>query len=1282
MAEDTVCAKVKIEIKQELTLERQAFDAEMKINNTTDSGVIENVEVVVKVTDEDGTPISITSNPNDLSAKFFVRLSSKQQISDVDGTGTVNPKTTAIINWLIIPAPGSAGTAPSGKKYLVGATLRYRYGGENTVLEISPDVITVKPLPSLTLDYFLPRDVEGDDPMTSEIEPVVPFTLGVRVRNTGVAAAKNLKIDSAQPKIIENKQGLAINFQLTGSYVNDAPAQNSLLINFGDIAADTAKMGRWIMETSLAGRFTEFTARFTHADELGGALTSLLQATNTHTLIRDVRVDLPGRDYVRDFLAQDGDVIRVYESDSTDTEVTDFSAQAQLQAVAGGSTANYKLSVPPIAGFVYARLPDPFQGQKALGRLVRADGKVLSAENVWLSRSRNPDTKQWQYWFNLFDVNSNGQYAAEFQAPPVADRPPLLQFIPDRTVKEGQQVSFLVEGSSPDGKPVQLGAAPLPAGAGFSAQAAQGGLARSLFDWTPAKGQAGSYLVVYTATDGKLSATRSALITVEADDPPPGPGTPQLLAPLAGAHVTQLKPALSVQPGRHERDPTTRVEFEVYADAAMTQQVAVGAASKVGDAPVALTLTEALNDNTHYWWRARAHDGSELYSAWVQGQFFINQFNDAPEGFNLTSPAPNAEVAEVQPTLSWTHALDKDGDAITYSIAVYKDAALSQVVTSAAELSPAEGGSSSWLVPLALTNHAKYYWRVMARDALGAQTASPARSFVVDTGNAAPTAPSVLNPLPGSQAESSPVALTISNSSDADGDLITYVFELDTVNTFDSGNKRSSGQVIQSLGDSTAWAVDNLRENQRYYWRVQAQDGRAESAWAVADFLMNAVNEAPPSPAINNPGDGAWVGTVHPSLELHPVEDPEGDTVTYQFQVFADQGLNQLVVEGSANSAAWVSSSALKDRATFWWRARAVDAQGAASAWSAAAQLYVSSVPYQDPTIQVITPATPLEPIWNGGNSPKWVSITWRGVNPSLDATVALYYSNTQTGYSGTQIIDGIKQSAGSVAASYLWNVTELAPGTYYVYAVIYDARGVGRAYAPGAVVIAPAVRSGRILVTSGQGGVTNEAGGSTTIKVKLGNKPAQDVVVPLIVNNSREAYTQPAQLVFTPQNWAADQIVTIRGRNDCVRDGNQAYTVTAGQAISLDGQYMGISGTKVSLVNMDDTDWSGSSNNPNINLCDLALVSEKQVGGGYWEAVLSVELTNTGHDAAAIRAQLSQVPGGFTVVDGVSQFGAVRSQESARSADTITVRAPYSLKDVLLQVSVGFRWAVVVTAQ
>ena len=291
----------------------------------------------------------------------------------MDGTGTVAASSTATIHWLLIPAPGSAGSSPLGKKYLIGATLQYKFGADDQTLDVSPDVITVKPLPLLTLDYFLQQDVIADDPLTAEIEPTEPFTLGVRVKNTGYATAKNLKIDSAQPKIIENKQGLLINFRLTGSYLDDAPAQNTLLINFGEIAPATSKMGRWTMETTLAGKFTEFSAKFSHSDELGGALTSILQATTAHLLLRDVRVDLPGRDAIRDFLAKDGsadsDVLRVYESEGTDSPVTDRSATAQVTAgVNAAGNASYRIVIPPTSGFVYVKLPDPFQRQQGAGQ--------------------------------------------------------------------------------------------------------------------------------------------------------------------------------------------------------------------------------------------------------------------------------------------------------------------------------------------------------------------------------------------------------------------------------------------------------------------------------------------------------------------------------------------------------------------------------------------------------------------------------------------------------------------------------------------------------------------------------------------------------------------------------------------------------------------------------------------------------------------------------------------------------------------------------------------------
>lgn len=46
LADDTVCATVKIEIKQELTLERQAFEAHMRINNGLDTMPLENIDSI------------------------------------------------------------------------------------------------------------------------------------------------------------------------------------------------------------------------------------------------------------------------------------------------------------------------------------------------------------------------------------------------------------------------------------------------------------------------------------------------------------------------------------------------------------------------------------------------------------------------------------------------------------------------------------------------------------------------------------------------------------------------------------------------------------------------------------------------------------------------------------------------------------------------------------------------------------------------------------------------------------------------------------------------------------------------------------------------------------------------------------------------------------------------------------------------------------------------------------------------------------------------------------
>ena len=407
-AQEADCAEVKIVIEQKLSLERQAFDAHMIIRNGLD-GQLTNVKVELFYQDQNQQPVVATSDPNAVGATFFQRIDTMTGINSLDG-GTLAGKTNGDIHWLIIPAQGAGGDTASGKMYYIGAKVTYTLAGETTTVDVTPDYVVVRPQPLLLLDYFLPTDVYGDDPMTAEVEPVVPFTLGVRIANVGAGVSAKTTIESAQPKIVENRQGLLIDFRILGGYVGNEMLGKSLLLDFGDIPGQRAKVGRWMMATSLAGRFVEFNASFTHADSLGGAVTSLIKEVRTHKLVHDVLVDLAGHDDIYDFLAEFGNGYWVYDSNGGDAEVVDASKQASLTNVSNG---NLRLIFPSSSNLIHAKLPDPFSGAKPITRVVRSDGKVLPAQNYWLSKTRNADLS-WSYFLHVFDSNATGDYILEF----------------------------------------------------------------------------------------------------------------------------------------------------------------------------------------------------------------------------------------------------------------------------------------------------------------------------------------------------------------------------------------------------------------------------------------------------------------------------------------------------------------------------------------------------------------------------------------------------------------------------------------------------------------------------------------------------------------------------------------------------------------------------------------------------------------------------------------------------------------------------------------------------
>jgi hypothetical protein len=106
--------------------------------------------------------------------------------------------------------------------------------------------------------------------------------------------------------------------------------------------------------------------------------------------------------------------------------------------------------------------------------------------------------------------------------------------------------------------------------------------------------------------------------------------------------------------------------------------------------------------------------------------------------------------------------------------------------------------------------------------------------------------------------------------------------------------------------------------------------------------------------------------------------------------------------------------------------------------------------------------------------------------------------------------------------------------------------------------------------VTPTSGLTTTEAGGTATFTMSLTQAPNANVTVPISSSNTAEGTVGPGSLVFTPTDWSDPRTVTVRGVADGVPDGNVAYTIVTGPAVSLDAEYNGLNPPDVSVTNTE----------------------------------------------------------------------------------------------------------------
>ena len=381
---NAVCASVTVQLSQKLTMTREAFDGTLEIFNGHPTDKMDSLSVNIQITDENGVP----SN-----GLFQIETKSLTNLSNVTGSGNIAAQQKGSVKFLFIPEIGAAPTAP--KLYNFGGSVRYfdPYAQAMITLPLSNVQLTVNPSPNLFLHYFMERNILGDDALTKpDVEPSVPAELAVMVENQGYGPAVNMLISSAQPKIIDNEKGLAINFNLIGSNFQGQPKSLGVTnINFGTIPALGTRIGQWYFTSSLLGKFVSYDAKVVHNNSFGNPDLSLVKGVKLHELTKSIKIYGALNDGINDFLANDyfdvkdvPDIIYFSQGKRT-AKVTEATSGSFSAPVAPPSFTNTLTITASAIGWNFIKLNDPGNKLYEIASVTRSNGQVIPLDNAWLT---------------------------------------------------------------------------------------------------------------------------------------------------------------------------------------------------------------------------------------------------------------------------------------------------------------------------------------------------------------------------------------------------------------------------------------------------------------------------------------------------------------------------------------------------------------------------------------------------------------------------------------------------------------------------------------------------------------------------------------------------------------------------------------------------------------------------------------------------------------------------------------------------------------------------------
>ncbi|MFA5794029.1 MAG: DUF2341 domain-containing protein [Candidatus Brocadiia bacterium] len=388
------------------------------------------------------------------------------------------------------------------------------------------------------------------------------------------------------------------------------------------------------------------------------------------------------------------------------------------------------------------------------------------------------------------------------------------------------------------------------------------------------------------------------------------PAQPVLSAPADAAGGTALNPTLSWDAAARALTYAVQVATDALFSSLIVNQNSISGISY---------QVSGLLNNTVYYWRVKSVNigGESIWSLY-------RTFTTIVVAPVLTSPANNATLVAVNPTLVWSDV----AGATVYQVQVATDSSFAWIILDQAGLNVTTTGLSG------LANYTPYYWRVKAGNAGG--TSGWSAVFKFTTIIAAPDKPILSSPGSGVTG----IAVNPFLQWGAAARAAYYRLQTSVSASF------ATTINDQNNINLTFYNLSGLVNNTMYYWRVSSINAGGTSDWSDTGYFTTII-AAPPVPALSYPASDAV--DIPPSATL--LWNPSSDAVSYGLQISTVINFATTVINQSGITAtSYAINPALNYSSVYYWRVNASNA-GGTSGWSLIRKFTVAPQPPAQPVL-------------------------------------------------------------------------------------------------------------------------------------------------------------------------------------------------------------------------------------------------------------------------------------------------------------------------------------------